>query len=72
VAIDNISKFLIEQYPSDFATWLLGQTITLTAINPTELNVEPIRADSVLFLRSAELILHIEFQTFPFAWQITI
>jgi predicted transposase/invertase (TIGR01784 family) len=63
--IDNISKFLIEQYPSDFATWLLGQTITLTAINPTELNVEPIRADSVLFLRSAELILHIEFQTEP-------
>jgi predicted transposase/invertase (TIGR01784 family) len=61
--IDNISKFLIEQYSSDFATWLLGQPITLTAINPTELNVEPIRADSVMLLRSSEIILHTEFQT---------
>jgi predicted transposase/invertase (TIGR01784 family) len=63
--IDNISKFLIEQYPSDFATWLLGQPITFTTINPTELNVEPIRADSVMFLRATRMILHIEFQTQP-------
>ncbi len=41
--IDNISKFLIEQYSTDFAAWLLGESITLTTINPTELNVEPIR-----------------------------
>jgi predicted transposase/invertase (TIGR01784 family) len=63
--IDNISKFLIEQYSADFAAWLLGQPITLTAINPTELNVEPIRADSVMLLQSADLILHTEFQTLP-------
>ena len=61
--IDNISKFLIEQYSADFAAWLLGESITLTTINPSELNVEPIRADSVMLLQSSEVILHTEFQT---------
>ena len=61
--IDNISKFLIEQYSTDFAAWLLGESITLTTINPTELNVEPIRADSVMLLQSRNVILHTEFQT---------
>ena len=61
--IDNISKFLIEQYSTDFAAWLLGESITLTTINPTELNVEPIRADSVMLLQSSNAILHTEFQT---------
>ena len=37
----------------------------MTTLNPTELNVEPIRADSVVLLSSAELILHTEFQTEP-------
>ncbi len=69
--IDNISKFLIEQYSADFAAWLLGESITLTTINPTELNVEPIRADSVMLLQSSQVILHTEFQavsdeTMPF------
>ncbi len=63
MAIDNISKFLIEQYSSDFAAWLLGRSINLTTINPTELNVEPIRADSVMLLQSSQVILHTEFQT---------
>ncbi|WP_009632174.1 DUF4351 domain-containing protein [Synechocystis sp. PCC 7509] len=62
--IDNISKFLIEQYSNDFAAWLLGDAISLTTINPTELNVEPIRADSVMLLQSSTVILHTEFQTF--------
>lgn len=61
--IDNISKFLIEQYSSDFAAWLLGEAISLTTINPSELNVEPIRADSVMLLQSRAVILHTEFQT---------
>ncbi len=61
--IDNISKFLIEQYSADFAAWLLGESISLTTINPTELNVEPIRADSVMLLQSSTVILHTEFQT---------
>jgi predicted transposase/invertase (TIGR01784 family) len=61
--IDNISKFLIEHYSTDFAAWLLGEAIALTTINPTELNVEPIRADSVMLLQSTYVILHTEFQT---------
>jgi predicted transposase/invertase (TIGR01784 family) len=61
--IDNISKFLIEQYSADFAAWLLGESINLATINPTELNVEPIRADSVMLLQSSAVILHTEFQT---------
>lgn len=61
--IDNISKFLIEQYSTDFAAWLLGEAIAFTTINPTELNVEPIRADSVMLLQSSGIILHTEFQT---------
>jgi predicted transposase/invertase (TIGR01784 family) len=43
----------------------LGESITLTKLEPSELSVEPIRADSVIFLESSDLILHIEFQTDP-------
>jgi predicted transposase/invertase (TIGR01784 family) len=63
--IDNVCKFLAENYPSDFASWLLGKPIKLTKIEQSELAVEPIRADSVIFLESDEIILHIEFQTDP-------
>jgi predicted transposase/invertase (TIGR01784 family) len=62
---DNVSKFLAARYSADFATWLLGRRIDLTTLNPTELNVEPIRADSIVLLSSSELILHTEFQTEP-------
>ena len=60
--IDNICKFLAESFSADFASWLLGEAITLTKLEPSELSVEPIRADSVIFLESSEIILHIEFQ----------
>jgi len=63
--IDNICKFLAESFSRDFASWILGEAITLTKIEPSELSVEPIRADSVIFLESTDLILHIEFQTDP-------
>jgi predicted transposase YdaD len=56
--IDNISKFLIEKYSTDFAPWLLGEPVIFTTINPTKLNVEPIRADSVMLLQSSEIVLH--------------
>jgi predicted transposase/invertase (TIGR01784 family) len=61
--IDNICKFLAENFPTDFASWLLGEAIALTTLKPSELSVEPIRADSVIFLQSSKIILHIEFQT---------
>jgi predicted transposase/invertase (TIGR01784 family) len=63
--IDNICKFLAENFSADFASWLLGEAIALTKIEPSELSVEPIRADSVIFLESTEIILHLEFQTEP-------
>ena len=63
--IDNICKFLAESFPTDFASWILGQAIALTKLEPSELSVEPIRADSVMFLESSEIILHLEFQTEP-------
>ena len=63
--IDNICKFLAETFSTDFASWLLGEPITLTKLQPSELSVEPIRADSVIFLKSSEIILHLEFQTEP-------
>nr|WP_263402905.1 hypothetical protein [Pseudanabaena sp. UWO311] len=57
--IDNICKFLAESFSADFASWLLGEAITLTKLEPSELSVEPIRADSVVFLESIQIILHI-------------
>ena len=61
--IDNISKFLIEQQVRRFCRLVIGEAIALRTINPTELNVEPIRADSVMLLQSSQVILHTEFQT---------
>ena len=62
---DNTCKFLAENFPRDFANWLLGEDISLTKIEPSELSLEPIRADSVIFLESSQAILHLEFQTEP-------
>lgn len=62
---DNVSKFLIEQYPQDFASWLLGEPATLSELSPSELSLEPIRADALILLQSNEIVLHCEFQTDP-------
>ena len=62
---DNTCKFLAETFPVDFSNWLLGRAIAFTKLEPSELSLEPIRADSVIFLESAETILHLEFQTRP-------
>jgi predicted transposase/invertase (TIGR01784 family) len=63
--LDPTCKFLAESFPADFATWLLGEAVTLTKLSPTELSLEPIRADSLILLGSDDLILQIEFQTEP-------
>jgi predicted transposase/invertase (TIGR01784 family) len=60
---DNTCKFLAENFSSDFASWLLGEPIPLTKLEASELSVEPIRADSVIFLESSDVSVHIEFQT---------
>ena len=62
---DNVSKFLAENFSEDYATWLLGRPVTLTKLSPTELSLEPIRADSLILEQSEDLILHLEFQTEP-------
>jgi predicted transposase/invertase (TIGR01784 family) len=62
---DPTCKFLAENFSADFATWLLGEPITFTKLTPTELSLEPIRADSLILLDSDDLILQIEFQTEP-------
>jgi len=65
VATDNICKYLAEKYPAEFASWLLSAEVTNIEVLKTELSVEPIRADSLTLLQSANQILHIEFQTLP-------
>jgi predicted transposase YdaD len=60
---DNLCKILAETYPRDFARWLLNQEPQEIEILKTELSIEPIRADSVIFIRTENRILHIEFQT---------
>jgi predicted transposase/invertase (TIGR01784 family) len=65
LAYDNTCKYLAEKYPADFARWLLASDTTDIQVLKTELNLEPIRADSVIFLQIANQILHLEFQTTP-------
>jgi predicted transposase/invertase (TIGR01784 family) len=66
LAYDNICKYLAEQYPTEFAQWLSTQEVTGSIkVLKTELSVEPIRADSLTLLQTANQILHIEFQTLP-------
>ena len=62
---DSTCKFIAENFPQDIATWLLGKPVTLTKIEPSELSVEPIRADSLIGLQSKNEIFHIEFQVDP-------
>ena len=62
---DNVCKFLAENYSRDFAQWLLGEPISFTQLSPSELSLEPIRADALILLESDQIILHLEFQTNP-------
>ncbi|NJP10964.1 MAG: Rpn family recombination-promoting nuclease/putative transposase [Leptolyngbyaceae cyanobacterium RU_5_1] len=62
---DNICKFLAETFSTDFATWLLGESIELTELSPSELSLEPIRADALILRQSEKVVLHCEFQTEP-------
>ena len=62
---DNICRYLTEQFSADIASWLIGRSVTLTKLSPSELSLEPIRADALILLQSDTLILHAEFQTQP-------
>ena len=64
MAFDNLCKLLAENHPEKFAAWLLGSSgSSPVEVLKTELGLEPIRADSVTFLRTENKILHLEFQT---------
>jgi predicted transposase YdaD len=65
LSYDNTCKYLAENYPGDFARWLLSIDTKDIQVLKTELNLEPIRADSVTFLQTSNQILHLEFQTTP-------
>jgi hypothetical protein len=62
---DDTCRFLAENFSADFASWLLGESIPLTELKPSELLLEPIRADALILLESDESVLHLEFQTRP-------
>ncbi|MBW4612525.1 MAG: Rpn family recombination-promoting nuclease/putative transposase [Desmonostoc vinosum HA7617-LM4] len=62
---DDTCRFLAEHFSADFASWLLGKSVVLTEIKPSELSLDPIRADALILLASDESVLHIEFQTLP-------
>lgn len=63
MSFDNLCKLLSEKHPGSFIAWLLGEVPKTVGILKTELNIEPIRADSVIFLTLKSRILHLEFQT---------
>ncbi len=63
MSYDNVCKIIAEKYPLEFARWLLSKKPRKAKVLKTELSIEPIRADSVTFLQTANCILHIEFQT---------
>jgi predicted transposase YdaD len=66
MSYDSILKFLIDEYTKPILTWLLNRDINEEIeMLPTELNIEPIRADGVFFLRVGNKIIHLEFQTRP-------
>jgi len=62
---DDTCRFLAEHFSADFASWLLGEAVTMTELKPSELSLNPIRADAMILLQSEDSILHIEFQTLP-------
>jgi predicted transposase/invertase (TIGR01784 family) len=62
---DDTCRFLAEHFSADFASWLLGESVTMTELQPSELSLDPIRADALILLESDESVLHIEFRTLP-------
>jgi predicted transposase/invertase (TIGR01784 family) len=62
---DNTCKFIAEQFSADIASWLLGESVVLSRLEPSELSLEPIRADALILLQSRDIVLHCEFQTDP-------
>ncbi|MBD2147785.1 DUF4351 domain-containing protein [Sphaerospermopsis sp. FACHB-1194] len=45
--------------------FMILRRLFVTQLSPSELSLEPIRADALILLQSDEIVLHIEFQTEP-------
>ncbi|HBQ98899.1 MULTISPECIES: Rpn family recombination-promoting nuclease/putative transposase [unclassified Roseofilum] len=66
MAFDNTCKFLATQNPISFVRLLLPQVNTSNVqVIKTELSTEPVRADSLILLKAADTILHLEFERIP-------
>ena len=65
MAYDSICKYLATEYPTSFIQWLLAVDDVENQLLPTELGLDPIRADALYFLPQRQQILHLEFQTIP-------
>ncbi|UZQ54820.1 Rpn family recombination-promoting nuclease/putative transposase [Trichothermofontia sichuanensis B231] len=63
MSFDNLCKLIAEKHPDRIAAWILGEAPQSVSLLKTELSIEPLRADSVVFLRTHNRILHLEFQT---------
>lgn len=68
IKTDPTCKFLAETFPTNFATWLLGEQTPLKPIGLSELSSEYIEPDSSVLLNSGQEILHIEFHAEPDSW----
>ena len=62
---DDACRFLAEHFSTDFASWLLGESVEMTELKPSELSLDPIRTDALILLQSEASFLHLEFQTLP-------
>ena len=51
MSYDNTCKYLAEQYPGEFARWLLGVDSQVVTILKTELILEPIRIYNHIIIR---------------------
>ena len=64
MSYDSTLKYLIEEFTEPIMSCLLNENIEQKPeILTTELNLEPIRADGVFFLKVSNKIVHLEFQT---------
>jgi predicted transposase/invertase (TIGR01784 family) len=63
MSYDNLCKLMAEKNPERFAEWILGEKPRAVKVLKSELSIEPIRADSIIFLEADGRILHLEFQT---------
>jgi predicted transposase YdaD len=52
MSFDNLCKLLAEKNPKTFTQWLVGHRPDEVTILKPELSIEPIRADSVTFLKA--------------------